>query len=88
MSDQYYMDADYEVISMVNRGRGAGGELPAKVVHFIPEENAKTVLALDARIRKAKAAWKKNYDQPRQHTKKQRHYFANKGPPSQGYGFS
>ena len=56
MSDQYYMDADYEVISMVNRGRGSGGELPTKVVHFIPEENAKTVLALDARIRKAKAA--------------------------------
>ena len=30
---------------------------------------------------------KKTYDQPRQHTKKQRHYFANKGPSSQGYGF-
>ena len=30
---------------------------------------------------------KKNYDQPRQHIKKQRHYFANKGPSSQGYGF-
>ena len=28
------------------------------------------------------------YDQPRQHTKKQRHYFANKGPSSQSYGFS
>ena len=27
------------------------------------------------------------YDQPRQHIKKQRHYFANKGPSSQGYGF-
>ena len=27
-------------------------------------------------------------DQLRQHIKKQRHYFANKGPPSQGYGFS
>ena len=26
-------------------------------------------------------------DQPRQHIKKQRHYFANKGPSSQGYGF-
>ena len=26
--------------------------------------------------------------QPRQHIKKQRHYFANKGPSSQGYGFS
>ena len=32
--------------------------------------------------------WKKSYDQPRQHIQKQRHYFANKGPPSQGYGFS
>ena len=31
--------------------------------------------------------WKKSYDQPRQHAKKQRHYFANKGPSSQGYGF-
>ena len=34
------------------------------------------------------APWKKNYDQPTQHIKKQRHYFANKGPSSQGYGFS
>ena len=33
------------------------------------------------------APWKKNYDQPRQHIKKQRHYFANKGPASQSYGF-
>ena len=32
--------------------------------------------------------WKKNYDQPREHIKKQRRYFANKGPSSQGYGFS
>ena len=32
--------------------------------------------------------WKKSYDQPRQRTKKQRHYFANKVPTSQSYGFS
>ena len=32
--------------------------------------------------------WKESYDQPRQHTKKQQHYFANKRPSSQGYGFS
>ena len=32
--------------------------------------------------------WKKSYDQPRQHIKKQRHYFANKGSSSQGYGVS
>ena len=31
--------------------------------------------------------WKESYDQPRQHVKKQRHYFANKGWSSQGYGF-
>ena len=34
------------------------------------------------------APWKKSYDQPRQQIKKQRHYFANKGLSSQGYGFS
>ena len=34
------------------------------------------------------APWKKSYDPPRQHIKKQRHYFANKGPSSQSYGFS
>ena len=32
--------------------------------------------------------WKKSYDQPRQHIKKQRRYFVNKDPSSQGYGFS
>ena len=32
--------------------------------------------------------WKESYDQPRQHVKKQRHYFAIKGPSSQVYGFS
>ena len=39
-------------------------------------------------IKKMLAPWKKSYDQPRQHFKKQRHYFANKGPSSQSYGFS
>ena len=32
--------------------------------------------------------WKESCDQPRQHIKKQRYYFVNKGPSSQGYGFS
>ena len=34
------------------------------------------------------ALWKKSYDQPRPHIKKQSHYFANKVPSSQSYGFS
>ena len=32
--------------------------------------------------------WKESYDQSREHIKKQRHYFANKDPSGQGYGFS
>ena len=32
--------------------------------------------------------WKESYDQPTQHIKKQRCYFANKGLSSHGYGFS
>ena len=32
--------------------------------------------------------WKESYDQPRQHIKKQKHYFANKSLYCQGYGFS
>ena len=32
--------------------------------------------------------WKKSYDKPRQHVKKQRHHFADKGPYSQSYCFS
>ena len=34
------------------------------------------------------APWKKSYDKPRQYFTKQRHYFANKCPSSQSYGFS
>ena len=32
-------------------------------------------------------SWRESYDQPRQHIKKQRHYFADKGPSGQSYGF-
>ena len=39
-------------------------------------------------IKKTLAPWKKSCDQPRQHIKKQRHYFTNKGSSIQTYGFS
>ena len=39
-------------------------------------------------IKRCFTPWKKSYDQTRQHIKKQKHYFANKGPTSQGYHFS
>ena len=43
---------------------------------------------LKARILKWFAIPSSSYNQPRQHIKKQRHYFVNKSPSSQGYGFS
>ena len=36
---------------------------------------------------KTLASWKRSYDQPRQHIKKQRHHFVDKGPYSQSCGF-
>ena len=39
-------------------------------------------------IKKTLAPWKKSYDQPRQHIKKQSHYFTNKVLSSQSYAFS
>ena len=38
-------------------------------------------------IKRLLTPWKESYDQPRQHIKRQGHYFANKGPCSQSYAF-
>ena len=57
----------------------ADGDCSHEIKHLLQKQN---------KTKKTLAPWKKSYDQPRQHIKKQRHYFANKGPPSQSYGFS
>ena len=43
---------------------------------------------LTAAMKLKDASWEESYDKPRQHIKKQRHHFANKGLYSQNYGFS
>ena len=49
----------------------------------------KSLQMVDAAMNeKTLTPWKKSYDQPRQHVKKQRHYFANNDPSSQSYNFS
>ena len=48
----------------------------------------KSLQMMTAAMKIKDTLWKKSYDQPRQHIKKQRHHFANKGPSSQSYGFS
>ena len=47
-----------------------------------------TNTALKEKLVQMLTPWKESYDQPRLHMKKQRHYSANQGHPSQGYGFS
>lgn len=58
MSEREFMDADYEVIGMVNRchihGPGPGGELPSVALSFIPSDRAALVEALDRRIQQVR----------------------------------
>ena len=64
------------------------GEIVETVTDFISWGSKMT--AGDDRSNEIKtlAPWKKSNDQPRLRIKKQRHYFANKGPSSQSFGFS
>ena len=48
----------------------------------------KSLQMVTAAMKLKDTPWKESYDQPRQYIQKQRHYFTNKGPSSQGYGFS
>ena len=63
------------------------GETVETVADFILG-TPKSLQLVTAAMKLKDAPWKKSYDQPRQHIKKQRHYFANKDPSSQNYSFS
>ena len=63
------------------------GETMETVSHFIFWAPKSLQMVTAAMKLNDLAPWKKSYDQPRQHIKKQRHYFANKGPSSQSCGF-
>ena len=64
------------------------GETVETVANFIFLSRITADSDCSHEIKRHFTPWKENYDQPRQHIKKQRHYFVNKGPSSQGYGFS
>ena len=62
-------------------------ELDKTVVHLFsgsPKSLQMVTVAMNLKV----APCEKSYDQPRQHIKKQRHYFTNIDPYSQSYGFS
>ena len=63
------------------------GETVETVSDFIFLGSKSLQMVIAAMKLKDTTPWKESYEQPSQHIKKQRHYFANKGP-SQSYGFS
>ena len=62
------------------------GEKMKTVTDFISLASKITVDSDSSHEIKTLAPWKESYDQPRQHIKKHRRHFANKGPSSQGSG--
>ena len=64
------------------------GEKVERVTDFIFLGSKSLWMVTAVTKSKTLAPWKKSYDQPSQNIKKQRHYFVNRGPSSQGYGFS
>ena len=69
---------------MANRWRNNGNKWQT-LVFWAPKSLQMVTAAMKLRHF---APWKKSYDQPTQHFKKQNHYFADKRPSSQSYGFS
>ena len=64
------------------------GETVETMTDFIWGDSKSLQMVIAAMKLKDPWSLEENYDQIRQHVKKQRHYFANKCPSSQGYGFS
>ena len=64
------------------------GETMETVADFIFLSSKITAGGGCSHLSKKCLLWEESYDQPREHTKKQRHYFTIKGPSSQSYGFS
>ena len=63
------------------------GETVETVADFILGGSKISLQMVTAAMKLKDTPWKKSYDQPRQHIKKQRHCFANRGLSSQSYGF-
>ena len=63
-----------------------GGKQWQTLFSWVPKSLQIVTAAM--KLKGACSLQKKSYDKPRQHTKKQRHYFANRSPYSQSYGLS
>ena len=63
-------------------------ETLTEFIYWAPKSLEMVTAAMKLKELKDACSLEESYDQPRQHIKKQRPYFTNKGPSSQSYGFS
>ena len=69
----------------------ASWQIDGKIMEMVTDfifGGSKITTDVTAAVKLKDTPWKESYDQPRRRIKKQRHYFANKGPSCQCYGFS
>ena len=78
-------EIDGETLEPVADFGGGGGGNSDRLFFWAPKSLQMVTAAMKL---KDTCSLEKSYDQPRQHTKNQTHYFANKGPSCQGYDFS
>ena len=82
-SEKVGLKVNIQIISPITSWQ-IDGETMATMRDFIFGGSKITAMVTAAMKLKDTCSWKKSYDQFRQHIKKQRHYFANKSPSSQG----
>ena len=91
-SEKVYLKLNIQKTKIKASGPITSWEIDGEMVEAVSDYFLGSKITADCdcshEIKKTLTPWKESYDQSRQHMKKQRHYFANKGPSSQGYGFS
>ena len=88
LKTQHSENQDYSIWSHHFMANNWGNDGNSDRLYFGGAPKSLQMVTAAMKSKKMLAPWKKSYHQLRQNVKKQRHYFANKGPPSQSYGFS
>ena len=90
-SEKVGLKLNIQKTKIMESGPITSQEIDGKTVETVSDfifQAPKSLQMAIAAMKLKDTPWKESYDQPRQHFKKQRHHFVNKGPYSQGYGFS
>ena len=87
-SEKVGLKLNIQKTKIMASGPIASGETDGETVSDFILGGSKITAVVTAVMKLKDTPWKESYDQPRQHIKKQRHYFSNKGPSSQSYDFS